>query len=224
MACGTSSERSSNRCNNAREYPDGSLANSMSKMAKELGISGLNVRNIVRNTRSTAFTFGTKDVKRLGKIRRILCLLASAHLSKVLFPDGNSFETLHKHRHLLNTGQQKTVAVRTIYRSPSPSWTARRRIDRNVKVNAATYQQRVLHNPSAQLDPCFRKTGSIRPILQSMFAMTVSRLFILEKKILGHDTSQRSRDSRKSVRASSEIFVNDCVNLLKPNICCNFLF
>ena len=144
---------------------------SMRKMAKELGISEGSVRNIVKmklrlrsyKINRTHFLNETMKEKRLAKARKMIRLLAGARLSKVLFTDEKIFtvEPFHNRqnrRQLLKKGQQKTAAAKTIGRSHFPAsvmvWagicstgkTPLIFIERNVKINAASYQQRVLRD------------------------------------------------------------------------------
>lgn len=147
----------------------------MRKMAKELGVDEKSIRHIVRRKLGLRsykiarvhFLNDTMKARRLEKSRRMLRLLGGARLSKVLFTDEKIFtiEPLHNRqnrRQLLKKGQQKTTAAKTIGRSHFPAsvmvWagicatgkTPLVFIERNVKINAASYQQQLLRDV---LDP-----------------------------------------------------------------------
>ncbi|XP_054708397.1 uncharacterized protein LOC129218207 [Uloborus diversus] len=138
-------------------------------MAKELEIREKSVRTIVKNKMGLRsykinrlhFLNDTMKQKRLIKARRMFRLTAGARLSKVLFTDEKIFiiESTHNgqnHRQLLKQGQKKIAAAKIIGHSHFPAsvmvWAAICAtgkkplvfIDRNVKINAASYQQRVL--------------------------------------------------------------------------------
>lgn len=144
---------------------------SMRKMAKELNISTERVRNIVKKKLNLhsykiaclQFLNDTMKEKRLHKSRRILRLVRGARLLKVLFTDEKIFtiEPHHNrqnHRQLLRKGQQKIPGAKIIGCSHFPAsvmvWagicasgkTPLVFIDRNVKINAACYQQKVLRD------------------------------------------------------------------------------
>lgn len=148
---------------------------SMRKMAKELGVDEKSIRHIVRRKlrlRSykiarVHFLNEAMKAKRLQKCRRMRRLVGGGRLSKVLFTDEKIFtvEPLHNRqnrRQLLRKGQQKTAAAKTIGCSHFPAsvmvWagicatgkTPLVFIERNIKINAASYQQRVLRD---ELEP-----------------------------------------------------------------------
>jgi len=140
-------------------------------MAKELGISQGSVQNIVTKKlrlrsykiNRVRFLNETMKAKRQKNSRRMLCLLAGTRMSQVLFTNEKIFtvEPLHNrqnHCQLLKKGQQKTAAAKTIgcshFSSSVMVWggicttgkTPLIFIDRNVKINAASYQQLFLRD------------------------------------------------------------------------------
>ena len=144
---------------------------SMRQTAKNLGMKRESVRNIVTKKLKLQsykiarvhFLNEAMKVKRLERCRRMLRLVGAGRLNKVLFTDEKIFtvEPLHNrqnHRQLLKQGQQKTAAAKTIGRSHFPAsvmvWagicatgkTPLVFIERNVKINAAIYQQRILRD------------------------------------------------------------------------------
>lgn len=144
---------------------------SMRKMALELGISRESVRSIVNEKLGLRsykidrgqFISNATKLKRLQKSRRMLRLVAGGRLEKVLFTDEKIFtvEPLHNrqnHCQLLKKGQKKTTAAKIVSRSHFPAsvmvWggicetgkTPLIFIERNVKINAVSYQQRVLRD------------------------------------------------------------------------------
>lgn len=144
---------------------------SMNKMATELGISRERVQNIVSRKLGLRsykiahvhFLNEAMKTKRLQKCRRMRQLVGNGRLSKVLFTDEKIFtiEPLHNRqnrRQLLKKGQQKTEAAKTIGHSHfsasvmvwagicSTGKTPLVFIPRNVKINAAEYQERVLRH------------------------------------------------------------------------------
>lgn len=144
---------------------------SMRKMAKEIGIDERSVRRIVKrklNLRSykisrVHFLNDTMKEKRLKNCRRMLRLIGGVRLAKVVFTDEKLFtvEPQHNHqndRQLLTPGQQKTPDAKTAAHSHFPTsvmvWggicatgkTPLVFIERNVKINAAYYQQAVLRD------------------------------------------------------------------------------
>lgn len=154
------------RCRNRRNSEV-----SMNKMAKELGISRERVQNIFKKKLGLRsykiarvhFLNDTMKAKRLQKCRKMRRLVGGGRLSKVLFTDEKIFTVEPQHnrqnrRQLLKKGHQRTAAAKTIGRSHFPAsvmvWagisatgkTPLVFIERNVKINAASYQQRVLRD------------------------------------------------------------------------------
>lgn len=144
---------------------------SENKTATELGISRERVQNIVKTKlrlhsykiARVHFLNEAMKTKRLQKCRRMRRLVGNGRLSKVLFTDEKIFtiEPLHNrqnHRQLLKKGQQKTSVAKKFGRSHFPAsvmvWagicatgkTPLIFINRNVKINAAIYQQQVLRD------------------------------------------------------------------------------
>lgn len=144
---------------------------SMRKMAQELGMKRETVRVIVRKKLGLRsykisrahFLSDAAKAKRLQKCRPMLRLVAGGRLNKVLFTDEKIFTISPAHnrqnyRQLLRKGQQKTAAAKIAERRHFPAsvmvWagicatgkTPLVFIDRNVKINAAIYQQIVLRD------------------------------------------------------------------------------
>ena len=152
------------RCN-IRRNPE----RSMRQMAIHIGISEERVRHIVHNKlkmRSYKMFRGqllndAMRANRLIKARQMTKQIAAGRLQKVLFTDEKIFTVQRAHnrqndRQLLKLGAQRYAAAKIIARSHFPSsvmvWggicasgkTPLVFIDRNVKINAASYQKDVL--------------------------------------------------------------------------------
>ncbi|CAK9821600.1 Transposable element Tc3 transposase [Anthophora retusa] len=132
---------------------------SMRKLAKDLKISEGSIRNIVHKklkcysykiNRAHFLTDAMKE-KRKERARRMIRLISGARLQKVLFTDEKIFtiESLHNRqnrRQLLKKGQQSDFpgSVMVWAGICATGKTPLVFIERNVKINATSYQQRIL--------------------------------------------------------------------------------